>query len=163
MKEECRRFMEDPELEQEHALTCDECAALLDQPDALDERLAELRLEDPASMADRFAGEMPVAPWEGAKHRSWGLVLAGAIAILGLAAAAFSLVGVSPTTGISDAVRGSLSSQVGWVRLFRVAPELLREAPLQFHVFLFISFVSVNFLLYLLLRREPRGTDASNR
>ena len=162
MKEECRRFIEDPELEQEHALLCDECAALLEQPDGLDEKLAELRVETRASMAESL-GDMPVAPWEGARHRSWGLVIAGAIAIIGLAAAAFSLIGVSPATGISDAVRGSLNSQVGWVRLFRVAPQLLREAPMQFHVFLFISFLSVNFLLYLLLRREPRGTDAPNR
>lgn len=155
--------MEDPELEHEHTLECDECAALLEEPDALDERLAELRVETQGSMADRLAADIPVAPWEGARHKSWGLVIAGAIAILGLAAAAFTLIGISPAEGIPDVVRGSFTSQVGWVRLFRVAPELLREAPLQFHVFLFISFISVNFLLYLLLRREPRGTDAPRR
>lgn len=163
MKDECRRFVEDPEGEREHALICQECALRLDETDTVDERLGELRSEPRASIADGLASRLPLAPWEGARHRSWGMVAAGAGAIIGLAAALFSLIGVSPAAGFIDAVSGSMSLQMGWVRLFRVAPQLLSEAPLYFHLSLLIAFVSVNFLLYLLLRRDPRGVDAQIR
>lgn len=162
MNDDCRNFLEDPESMRDHAASCNECGPLLQDLDAIDETFAGIHRDPGTSLADRFAA-LPLAPWEGAAHRSWWIVIAGAIALLCLGAAAFTLGGVSPVEGFSDAVRGSMAGQVGWIRFFRSAPQMLRQAPVQFHIFLFIAFVSVNFLFYLLLRREPKGSNVSSR
>lgn len=162
MNDDCRRFLEDPESLRDHAATCDDCRPLLEDLDAIDETFAGIHRDPRGSLAERFSA-LPLAPWEGARHRSWAIVIAGAIALVCLGAAAFTLGGVNPAEGFSEAVRGSMAGQVGWLRFFRSAPRMLSEAPIHFHIFLFIAFVSVNFVFYLLLRRDPKGTDVSSR
>lgn len=160
MNEECRNYFDDPDALRAHAADCDECAALLADLDAIEGSLDELSGEARTDLASGLASRLPLAPWEGSRHRSWGVVIAGAIAIICLAAAAFSLGGVSPAEGITDALRGTMAGQLGWMKLFRAAPQVLRQAPMQFHVFLAVAFLSVNLLFFLLLRRDPKGTNA---
>ena len=162
MNDDCSQFLEDPESFRAHAAGCDECRPLLDDLDAIDETFAGIHRDPRGSLADRFS-TLPLAPWEGARHRSWAIVVAGAIALLCLGAAAFTLGGVNPAEGFSEAVRGSMAGQVGWLRFFRSAPQMLRQAPMHFHLFLAVAFISVNVLFYLLLRRDPKGSNVSSR
>ena len=67
MNDDCQRALEDPEANAEHLRECAECRAVFDA----------LGVEVDAKPLP--VGEMPLASWEGASHRPWGLIGAAAI------------------------------------------------------------------------------------
>lgn len=137
----CLQYLEDPEAHAAHLETCAECRALTAGLD-VDVDAATVKL-----------GELPLAPWEGAAHRPWGLVAGGSLAILAIAVALFLVTGSSPFAN-------EVSRLDMWRSLVRMAPGALQSAPLSWQVAIGIAFIVVNTLLYLLLRRAPRGVDA---
>jgi hypothetical protein len=78
MNPACDHYLEDPEANAEHLRECESCRALFG---GLEQRPVELR-----PIAHR---ELPLAPWEGAAHRAWPLVVGGALAVLALALSLF--------------------------------------------------------------------------
>lgn len=160
MSEGCKAFLDDPEGHAEHLASCEECRALDRQLETLDREIVSGGIEPPASMADAVAGRLPVAAWEGASYRSWRLVVAVGVMLFAAAAGLFFLAGISP----ADALRSVFDSSVPRVDLVgtgRSLAQLLREAPVGFHILIGILFIAVNAILILLLRRAPRGYDAS--
>jgi hypothetical protein len=105
--------------------------------------------------------KLPVAPWEGAEHRPWPLVLLGTVAVAGLAFMLFLMAGITPAdamAAISEGFRGRNS-----LRLATAFGDGLRQAPMGFHAAVFGGFVVINLIFFRLLRRAPRGVDASSR
>ena len=95
----CEDYFDDPEKNAAHLETCTLCRAL-------DENVGTLDIEPrPLSVG---IDALPLATWEGAAHRTWPLVAAGAVSVL---------------------------------------------------VTIAVLFVFINTLLFLLLRRAPRGID----
>jgi hypothetical protein len=81
--ESCQRYLEDPEANPSHPETCAECAFF-----------AEIGADvSPRPVAIEA---LPLAPWEGARHRAWPLVLGIALALLVIAAAVFAAAGTTP-------------------------------------------------------------------
>ena len=138
--DKCTRYFEDPEAHAAHLGECAECRAIQQQLDA--------RVVNQPVRVDA----LPLAPWEGADHRSWPLVLGGALTIIGIATALFAVASVSPIDLLMQSARGSLTiarSLVG------VGGGLLETAP----VLVLGLFVIVNAILFALLRRAPKGID----
>ena len=157
----CRQFRENPEAHSAHPEQCDLCAAILDEATELDRRIAEAGSPDLKAL-ELDSRSLPLAPWEGASERAWPLAVLGALALVFMAVILFLLSGVSPTDGF----RAVLMSQLPRLELFEfaaVAGEGLRAAPMRVHVLIFGAFVVVNILFIRLLRRAPRGVDASSR
>jgi hypothetical protein len=142
--ERCQQYLEDPEAHAAHLDECEDCRALIDGLDA-DVPLPALTVE-----------ELPLAPWEGAAHRSWGLVLS--LALLVLAAA----VGLCLAAGksVSNAVESSVGSFDMLRSVVRLAGDGAQHAPAGWQIAVLAGFVVVNVLLIALLRRAPRGIDA---
>ena len=161
MNEACDRFMQDPEGERDHALSCADCSTVLRDLDRLDSVLEESKLETP-SIAGRL-GSVPVAPWEGASHRSWRLVVV-ALAVLTLSfTVAFLLAGISPLFGFVQAVKASLLPTFGLAKFAPGLPQVLADAPASVRFGIAVAFVVTNIALVLLLRRGPKGYDAARR
>ncbi|HET7707550.1 MAG TPA: hypothetical protein VFM36_15795 [Thermoanaerobaculia bacterium] len=138
--DKCTRYFEDPEAHAAHLGECAECRAIQQQLDA--------RVVNQPVRVDA----LPLAPWEGADHRSWPLVLGGALTIIAIAAALFAAASVSPIDLLMQSVRGSVTiarSLVG------VGGGILETAP----VLVLGLFVIVNGILFALLRRAPKGID----
>lgn len=138
----CLQYLEDPEAHAAHLETCAACRALA------------LGLEPEVDGTARVAvDQLPLAAWEGASHRSWPLVLGGTLAILAIAVALLAI-------GGGSAFAGEMT-RLEMLRSFvRLAPGAVQSAPVSWQVAIGIAFVVVNTLLYLLLRRAPRGVDA---
>ena len=144
MNDACQRYLENPEANPEHLRDCARCRAVFDA----------LGLEVEA--APLAVGELPLAPWEGAKHRPWGLVAAAAIAVLTLSILFFIYAGTSPLSVVSSEM-----NRLEMMReIFRLTSTAVRNAPLTWQVTIGVLFVVVNTVLVLLLRRAPRGIDA---
>jgi predicted anti-sigma-YlaC factor YlaD len=144
MNDRCRRFLEDPEANTAHLAECAACRALFDQ---LNTPVADASVDVPA---------LPLAPWEGASHRSWPLVLTGAVAILVIAIALCAAVGISPLSALTIGLTSGAAARA-WI-LDRAAE--IRKASMPWQVAFGALFVIVNTALVLLLRRAPRGIDA---
>ncbi|HEY6141107.1 MAG TPA: hypothetical protein VI670_25400 [Thermoanaerobaculia bacterium] len=146
MNDACQRYLENPEANPEHAKECAECRALFDAlAISMEDRRSRLSLD-----------ELPLAPWEGAKHRPWGLVAAAAIFVVALTVVFFAVAGASPLSVLSSEM-----SRLEMMReIFRLASAAVRTAPLTWQVTIGVLFVVVNTILVLLLRRAPRGIDA---
>lgn len=159
----CQRWIDDPDANRAHLSGCEDCRKRASRLERLDRDLAATMPEASGSIAALVADRLPVAPWEGARHRAWalaGIVLAAAFLI---AAAGFFLVGIPPIEGFRETARGLLRArEVGFVVTSSLG-ELLRNAPRAFHVAVAVAFVVVNALLLLLLRRGPRGYDVDPR
>ena len=144
--EACERYLQDPEGNAGHLKECADCAALFtsDVP------------SKPLSIDPR---NLPLAPWEGATYRAWPLVLAGGLAVLAIATALFTMAGISPTEGI----RTTFSSSFPSVRLITMilgrVGEAAQHAPSGWQIGIAISFVVINTVLVILLRRAPKGID----
>jgi predicted anti-sigma-YlaC factor YlaD len=143
MKDACQRYLEEPEAHARHLAECEDCRALFDTLGiSVDNRPVAVE-------------SLPLAPWEGATHRSWPLVAGGALLVLAVAVGVCLWAGVPPlrivqsSLGMLQAVRSSIMS----------ASEFLREKPV-WQVGFGFAFVAVNTVLVLLLRRAPRGIDA---
>src|ERR1043166_4387386 len=108
---DCERYIEDPEANASHLETCDECRALFGAAANV-----------PAPKIDVEA--LPLAPWEGAQHRSWPLVAGAALAIFAIAAALFAASGASPADTLS-ANLPTLSRLQSLVLIMRQAPVMV--------------------------------------
>ena len=143
MNDRCRRFLEDPEANTAHLAECAACRALFDQ---LTTPVAE-SVDVPA---------LPLAPWEGASHRSWPLVLTGALAILAIAIALWAAVGMSPMRALTIGLNSGTAARASIL----TAADAIRNASMPWQVAFGALFLLVNSALVLLLRRAPRGIDA---
>jgi len=144
MNEACQRYLEDPEGNGAHLRECAECRAVFDA----------LGLDVDARPIT--VGDLPMASWEGAAHRPWTLVAAGALAVAALAIVLFIVAGTTPL--------GVLSSEMSRLEMMRdilrLTSTAVRNAPTTWQITIGVLFVIVNTILVLLLRRAPRGIDA---
>lgn len=137
------QFLENPEANAAHLDECAECRAVFSQ------------LDVPVSHEPVTLNELPLAAWEGASYRSWGFVAVCAGLLFGLAMTLSAIAGVSPlrvltmSTSIND-----------WRMLLAAFSTGLRHAALGWQIVFGVAFIAVNSLLFVLLRRPPRGIDA---
>ena len=146
----CEDYFEDPEKNAAHLETCTMCRALDENVGSLDIQPRPLPLSLDA---------LPLATWEGAAHRTWPLVAAGAMSVLVLAIALFLAAGTPPLRGIARAVTSGVTSFEAATKFFQLFGSGLHSAPALVHVTIAVLFVFINTLLFLLLRRAPRGID----
>jgi hypothetical protein len=142
----CQRYMEEPEANAAHLQTCAKCSAeagaLAEKPDVV------------APAIDLDA--LPIAPWEGSSHRPWPLVLGLTAIVVAIALALCDAAGLSPV----HVAEGSLASMDATRTLLNRAASSLRQASTGAQIAFGAAFVIVNALLFVLLRRAPRGIDA---
>ena len=144
--EACQQYLNDPEANASHLAECEECAALFAAGEG--------------ARAPHFSVDtLPLAPWEGAGHRSWPLVIGGAMMVLIVAVALFAVAGVAPLSGFIDALRSMLPSFTTIRLLLRYLSEGVQHAPAAIQIAVAVSFLVVNTLLIVLLRRAPKGID----
>jgi len=160
MNESCHRYLEDPESDPSHADECEACRDAAAKSAALEQVLGGVSVDPSGHSLD--PRDLPVAPWEGAAHRTWPLALAVITAILAVALALFLISGVKPAEGFRQAVTGQFPGPA-LLRLAVGIGETLLVAPPLFHVAVVGGFLLVNLLFYRLLRREPRGIDVTSR
>jgi hypothetical protein len=148
----CDEYFEDPEKNAAHLESCAECRALA--------KAMSGELDDPIEVQPRpmRVDALPLAPWEGARHRTWPLVAAGAASVLILAIVLFLAAGTPPLRGIARAVASSFSLEAA-TRFFQYFGSGLHGAPAIIHVTIAVLFVAINTILFLLLRRAPKGLD----
>lgn len=144
----CEDYLEDPEKNAAHLETCTLCRALDENVGTLDIKPRPLSLD-----------ALPMATWEGASHRTWPLVAVGTVSMLVLAIALFLAAGTPPLRGIARAVTSSVTSFEAATKFFQLFGSGLHSAPTLVHVTIAVLFVFINTLLFLLLRRAPRGID----
>ena len=137
--EACERYLADPEANASHLDECVECAALFGSGDAP----FQVKLD-----------ALPLAPWEGAAHKSWPLVIGGALTVFCIAAALFTIAGV-PLTALVSSIPSFSTLQL----LMRDVGDGLQHAPAPWQIAIAISFLVVNTVLIVLLRRAPKGID----
>lgn len=145
----CEDYLQDPEANAAHLESCAECRAIAEE------------LDDAIAVAPRAISldALPMATWEGASHRTWPLVAAGAVAVAILAVVLFLAAGISPLQGIARAVTSAVPSLDLMVNLSQLAGGALHKAPVAWHIAIAVSFVAINTILFLLLRRAPKGID----
>ena len=131
----CEDYLEDPEANAEHLASCSICQALE----------AEIEVQHRPMSIDA----LPLASWEGAKHRTWPLVGAALFAMLTLAIVLSAAAEVSPLA----AVTSSMPSLQALLTFFQLTGRAM-GAPL-----VALLFVVTNTVLFLLLRRAPKGVD----
>lgn len=149
MTPDCERYLEDPEAHAAHVETCAECAAMFSELDS------SIEIEPRPMQLDA----LPMASWEGARHRTWPLVIAGALSVLVLAVVLFLAAAISPARGIARAVASEFPSVELLMNVTQLASGTLHNAPVTWHIAIAISFVVINTVLFLLLRRSPKGID----
>ena len=135
----CEDYLKDPELHASHLESCAMCRAITEDLDEeIDVRPQPLALD-----------ALPLAPWEGARHRTWPLVGAGLLALLALAIVLSAVAEVSPVTAVTT----SLPPVQALLTFFQLTGRAI-GAPL-----VAVLFVVINTVLFLLLRRSPRGAN----
>src|ERR1700741_1299724 len=144
----CEDYFEDPVKNAAHLEECALCRAL--ESDADDSAIEHRPLNVDA---------LPMATWEGASHRTWPLVAVGLVSVLVLAVALFLAAGTPPLRGIARAVTSSVTSFEAATKFFQLFGSGLHSAPTLVHVTIAVLFVFINTVLFLLLRRAPRGID----
>jgi len=141
--ESCLRYLEDPEANAGHLADCAECRALFGEHD--DVPAKPLALD-----------ALPLAPWEGASHRAWPLVISGIVVALISAAVLCVVAGMTPLQVVERAFK-SVQSMRAFVF---TSADALREASRGAQIAFAAAFIVVNGVLVALLRRSPRGIDA---
>lgn len=139
----CEEYFRDPEGNAGHLRSCELCRATIEELDA------EVEVEPRPVNVDA----LPLAPWEGARHRTWPLVAAGFAAVLVLATVLFYAAGVSSPAEVYHAVFTGLPPVDAVVRVLQ-----LTGRGLGFPIVVLL-FVVINTVLFLLLRRSPKGID----
>lgn len=137
----CDQYLEDPEAHAAHAETCETCGALfeaLNAGDDVDVQSRPIRVE-----------ALPMATWEGASHRTWPLVIAGAVSVLILAVVLWVATGLSPVATVTSAV----PPPAAITKMLQLTGRALGGT------FVAVLFVLINSLLFVLLRRAPKGID----
>ena len=145
----CEDYLQDPDLNAAHLASCAACRAIAEELDA------EVELAPPSLNIDA----LPLAGWEGASHRTWPLVAAGVASVLILAVVLFLAAGTSPLTGIASALTSGVTSFEAVSNFFRLFGRGLHGAPPAVHITVAVLFVIINTILFLLLRRAPKGLD----
>lgn len=135
----CEEYLENPEGHADHLQGCAMCRAITEELDD------GVEIQTLALSVDA----LPLAPWEGAKHRTWPLVGAGLLAVFTLAIVLSAAAEVSPVA----AVTSSMPSVQALLTFFQLTGRAI-GAPM-----VAILFVAINTALFLLLRRAPRGAD----
>lgn len=135
----CDEYLQDPDANAAHLESCAECRALEE----------ELALPVEIEHRPLNVDALPMASWEGASHRTWPLVAAGLVASLTLAIVLSAAADVSPV----DAVASSLPSVEALLTFLQLTGRSI-GAPL-----VGLLFVAINTILFLLLRRSPKGVD----
>jgi hypothetical protein len=139
----CEDYLQDPEKNAAHLESCAMCRAIaLDLDDEVEIRARPLNVD-----------ALPLAGWEGASHRTWPLVAAGVIAMSILAIVLFYAAGISSLPGVANAMISAVPPVQGVVKFFQHTGQAL-GAPL-----VGVLFVIINTLLFLLLRRAPKGAN----
>ncbi len=148
----CDDYLADPESHAGHLETCDACRRAA-------ATLAGATIE-PAR--DAVPASLPLAPWEGARQRSWSAAIGGAVVIAILGAIAFLVIGVSPLEGFLAAVTSGLPGE-GWEKIAGAVPDFLAGRSRGAHLLIVAAFVVVNVIFVALLRRRTRGYDVRPR
>lgn len=156
----CEEYLADPAAFESHLDSCESCRAAAAELERLDRGISRAAGVDPGPST--APANLPLAPWEGARQRSWGPVIAVGALVAILGAIAFLIVGISPLDGFLAAMTSSLPGS-GLGRIVRTAPNLLAKAPLGVHILIFVSFIVVNVIFVALLRRRTKGYDVSSR
>lgn len=135
----CDEYLQDPDSNAAHLASCAECRAL------------EEDLAMPVEIRHRPLNveALPMASWEGASHRTWPLVGAGLVSALTLAIVLSAYAGISPVT-VATSQMPSLEALLTFLQLTGRAI----GGPL-----VAVLFVAINTILFLLLRRAPKGVD----
>lgn len=141
--DDCQRFLDDPEANEEHLQGCESCRALVDT------------LGDSPEARPLSVGVLPMASWEGATHRSWPLLIAAAIAIGAAALGLIVMIGTTP----SELFRGRVPTADVLMSLVTMAGGAVQNAPRVWQVVIVIAFVVINAIFAMLLRRSPKGLD----
>jgi hypothetical protein len=145
----CEDYLENPETNAAHLDSCEMCRAIAnDLDDEVEVRPRPLNVD-----------ALPLAGWEGASHRTWPLVAAGIGAVLILAVVLFLAAGTSPVRGMTNALTSGVTSFEALSNFFKLFGRGLRGAPPAVHITVGVLFVTINAILFLLLRRAPRGID----
>lgn len=147
---DCERYLEDPDAHAAHLDSCADCRALF----------GELDVDVPVRAVAVDAAKLPLAPWEGASHRSWPLVIGVLLAVLTMAFALFLVAGESPASGVARSILSAIPQFGVLVRVFHLTGDAIPNAPTVWQIGIAVAFLVVNTLLFLLLRRAPRGIDA---
>jgi len=134
----CDQYLEDPETHAAHARECAECGAL-----------AEALGFDDVPARSISVDALPMASWEGASHRTWPLVVAGVIALAILAGVLWIATGVSPVTTVSS----SVPPLEAVLKMLQLTGKGIGGSAVA------VLFVVINSILFLLLRRAPKGID----
>lgn len=145
----CDAYLEDPEQHASHVETCAACRDLF----------ADLDADVAVTPRPIPVDSLPLAPWEGAAHRTWSLVAAGFASVAMLAVALFLAAGTPPLRGIATALASSVTSFEAASKFFQLFGNGLHSAPAAVHVTIAVLFVAINSLLFILLRRAPKGID----
>lgn len=139
----CEDYLQDPESNAAHLASCASCRAIAEELDA------DIDVAPPAISLDA----LPLAPWEGAQHRTWPLVAAGAVAVLILTVVLFIAAGISSVSGVAQAILSAVPPVDGLVQFARHTGAAMGGPVVA------VLFVVINTILFLLLRRAPRGLD----
>ncbi|MCM2315296.1 MAG: hypothetical protein NDJ92_09125 [Thermoanaerobaculia bacterium] len=148
----CDDYLADPEAHAGHLETCDACRKAAA---AIDAATVESR-------RDVVPAELPLAPWEGARQRSWSTAIGVALVVAILGAVAFFAIGVSPLEGFLAAVTSGLPGE-GWEKIVGAVPNFLAGTSRGTHFLIVAAFVVVNVVFVALLRRRTRGYDVRPR
>jgi hypothetical protein len=143
----CEDYLQDPEENAAHLESCAMCRAIVED---LDDEI-EIR-ERPLNI-----DALPLAGWEGASYRTWPLVAAGVAAIVILAVVLFLAAGTPPLRGMASALTSGMTSVEALSNFFRLFGRGLHGAPPAVHITVGVLFVIINTILFLLLRRAPKG------
>jgi hypothetical protein len=146
MNDDCQRYLEDPEAHPAHPEMCADCAVIA----------AALNADVDVDMEPLALDALPLASWEGASHRPWALVVGGAAGLIVMALVLCAAAGVSPV----HVAESSLVPMNAMRRYVVGAGQWLRDASTAKQAAFGVAFIAVNALLYVLLRRAPRGIDA---
>jgi|GEM_PF-1669549 len=144
--EACERYLNDPDANASHLAECAECSALFSASDATFKPIVDM-------------DALPLAPWESASEKSWPLVIGGALAIFVIASALFAIAGVAPVNGIMHVLRSTIPSFTTLQVVLRYVGDGMQHAPASLQIVIAVSFLIVNTLLIVLLRRAPKGID----
>lgn len=143
----CQQYLEDPEAHAAHPAECASCRAVAEE------------LRRPVEAQSFEIPSLPLAPWEGAGHRSWPLVAGVILAVVAMAGAFFAIGGASPRFELARAFRSGVDSVNAWAGFLSTAGNALQHAPPGLQLVIGLAFVLVNALLVVLLRRAPRGIN----
>ena len=135
----CDEYLQDPEANAAHLETCAECRAL-------EEDLGNLiEVQHRPLNVDA----LPMAAWEGASHRTWPLVGAGVVSALTLTIVLSAYAGISPV----KVMKSSMPSLDALLTFLQLTGRAIGGPVVA------VLFVVINTILFLLLRRAPKGVD----